>query len=195
MAGVGWIELGIILFVLGLGLGLGYLALRPLLHRSRRRAEIPEHPDAPVHQRPIWVVVLLTILTLGFYLFIWFGQSWSDLKRGVGNLDRSPSSHLWAMATGFDFFARVRAHFQTINDHCASRNLPAGVGPRAAITMITIVLLIPVLVANGQRSLNRIWEHDFGAASRRTASAGEWVAIIALGLMYAPVVILNSGAA
>ena len=141
------------------------------------------------------MVVLLTILTLGFYLFISFGQSWSELTRGVGGLDRSPSSHLWAMAMGFDFFARVRVHFQTINDHCALRGLPTGVRPQAAITMMTIVLLIPVLVANGQRSLNRIWEHDFGPASRRTASAGEWVAIIALGLLYAAVVVLSSDAA
>jgi len=152
MASVGWIELCITLFVLGLVIGLGYLVLRPLLRRSRRRVEIPGHPDPPVHQRPIWVVVLLTILTLGFYLFIWFGQSRSDLSRGVGALDRSPSSHLWAMAMGFDFFARVRAHFQTINDHCALRGLATGVGPGTALAMMTSVILIPGLVANGQRA-------------------------------------------
>ena len=60
--------------------------------------------------------------------------------------------------------------------------------------MIASFVLIPILVANGQRSLNRIWEHDFGSASKRESSPGEWAAIIALSLMYAPVVILYSGA-
>jgi hypothetical protein len=141
------------------------------------------------------VVVLLTILTLGFYLFIWFGQSWSELTRSAGNLGMTSSSHQWAMAMGFDFFTRVRAHFRTINEQCARRDLPPGVGPTAAIAMIASFALIPVVVANGQRSLNRIWEHDFGPASKRQPSLGEWAAIIALGLMYASVVIIFFGAA
>jgi hypothetical protein len=73
--------------------------------------------------------------------------------------------------------------------------LPTGVEPGIAITMMASYILIPVVVANGLRSLNRIWEHDFGPASRRKPSAGEWVAIIALGLLYAPVVVLTAGAA
>ncbi len=188
MAGIGRIELSLALLVLGLVIGLGYFALRPLLRRSQRLGQ----EAAPVQQRPIWVVVLLTILTLGFYLYIWFRQSWSDLERGGGDLDTSPSSHLWAMAMGFDFFSRVRAHFRTINEQCMLRGLPTGVEPGTAIAMIASFVLIPVLVANGQRSINRIWEHDYGPASRRRASAGECVAIIALGLMYAPFVILYS---
>lgn len=191
MAEVVRIKLGVALFVLGLGLGLGYLALRPLVRRSPRAATVLGQGDVPVHQRPVWVVVVLTVLTLGFYLFIWFGQSWSDLKRGGGQLDMSPSSHPWAMAMGFDFFSRFRAHFRTINEQCTRRGVPPGVEPRAALAMMASFILVPVLVANGQRSLNRIWEHDFGAASRRTASAGEWVAIIALTLMYAPLAVVS----
>jgi hypothetical protein len=110
------ITLGFARFGLGLVIGLGYLALRPLARRIQREANGPGQDDAPVHQRLVWVVGLLTVLTLGFYLFIWFGQSWRDLKRGVGHLDMSPSSHVWAMAMGFDFFSRVRAHFRTINE-------------------------------------------------------------------------------
>ena len=185
MAGIGWIELSIALVMVGLGLGLWFLARRPLVPRPARRKRTPAQTEGPVQQRPLWVVGLLAILTLGFYLVIWFRQSWSDLQRGGVPLDMSPSSHVWAMAMGFDFFSRVNAHFRTINAQCARRDVPTGVGPGTALAMMTSVILIPVLVANGQRSLNRLWEHDFGPASRRPASRGEWVAIIVLGLLWA----------
>jgi hypothetical protein len=136
-------------------------------------------------------VVVLTILTLGFYLFIWFGQSWSDLQRGGVPLDMSPSSHLWTMAMGpINGFRRITTHFRTINAQCALRTVPTGVGPRTALAMIISFILIPVLAVNGQRSLNRLWEHDFGPASRRPASRREWVAIIVLGLLWAIVWVL-----
>lgn len=189
MENVSRIELAIVLFALGLVISLGYLALRPLIRRLQRGMPAA-HAGTPVKQRPIWVVLVLSIFTLGMYLFVWFGQSWSELTRVAGKLDKSPSSHLWAM-TGFGYFSRVRAHFRTINEQCALRGLPTGVGPGAALAMITSVVLIPLLVANGQRSLNRLWEHDFGSASRRGASEGEWIAIIALVLMFAPVVIFS----
>ena len=99
----------------------------------------------------------------------------------------SPSSHVWAMAMGFDFFSRVNKHFRTINAQCAPRGVPTGVGPGTELAMMSSVILIPVLVANGQRSLNRLWEHDFGPASRHPASRGEWVAIMILGLLWATV--------
>jgi hypothetical protein len=35
------------------------------------------------------------------------------------------------MAIGFDFFARVRAHFRAINEQLALRDLPVGVQPGA----------------------------------------------------------------
>lgn len=190
MAGIGWIELSIVLVMVGLGLGLWYLARRPLVHRPARPKRKGAQADGPVQQRPLWVVVLLAILTLGFYLVIWFRQSWSDLQRGGVPLDRSPSSHVWAMAMGFDFFSRVNAHFRTINAQCARRDVATGVGPGTALAMMTIVILIPVLVANGQCSLNRLWEHDFGSASERPASRREWVAIIVLGLLWTSVWVL-----
>jgi hypothetical protein len=56
--------------------------------------------------------------------------------------------------------------------------------------MIASFVLIPVLVANGQRSLNQIWKHDFGPASKVHVATGEWVAILALGLMFAAVAVL-----
>ena len=185
MASSDWIVQSTVLVIVGLGAGLGYLARRPLVHRPARRKRTPAQVDGPVQQRPLWVVVLLAILTLGFYLVIWFRQSWSDLQRGGVPLDMSPSSHVWTMAMGFDFFSRVTAHFRTINAQCALRNVPTGVGPGTALAMMTSFILIPVLVANGQRSLNRMWEHDFGSASRRPASRRAWVAIIVLGLLWA----------
>jgi hypothetical protein len=59
--------------------------------------------------------------------------------------------------------------------------------------MIASFVLIPVLVANGQRSLNRIWEHDFGTVSRVDVSNGEWVTIVSLGLIFASFVVIMTG--
>jgi hypothetical protein len=160
---------------------------------TRRARPSPAPTATPVRQRPIWLVAALTVLTLGMYLHVWFGQSWSELTRATGKLDMSASSHQWALAMGFDFFARVRAHFRAINDQLALRGLPGGVAPGTAIAMIASFVLIPVLVANGQRSLNRIWEHDFGAASAAQIATWEKIAMISLGLMVAAVLVLMTG--
>jgi hypothetical protein len=186
MPGVGRLEFGLILFVLGLAIGLSCLVWS-LIRRGRAS---PTPPGTPVSQRPIWLVVVLTVLTLGMYLHVWFGRSWSELARVAGPLDLSTGSHQWAMAMGFDFFSRVRAHFHAINEQLAWRGLPLGAAPGTAIAMIASFVLIPVLVANGQRSLNQIWKHDFGPASKVHVATGEWVAILALGLMFAAVAVL-----
>jgi hypothetical protein len=94
MSDVGRLQLGFVFLVLGLAIGLGYLALRPVLRRWRGGSISPVPPGSPVYQRPIWLVVVLTMLSLGIYLHVWFGRSWSELTRVAGKPDMSTGSHL-----------------------------------------------------------------------------------------------------
>jgi hypothetical protein len=139
------------------------------------------------------VVVVLSLLTLGFYWPIWFGQTWSELKRVVRDPGMSPVGHTLSLAVPIYSLFRIGAHYRTINEQSTHRGLPRSIGPGGAASGIALAnllsaigigqLLIAVIIASGQRALNRLWESEFGPASRRGASAGEWVTISALVIL------------
>jgi hypothetical protein len=101
---------------------------------------------------------------------------------------------------------RIHAHFRTINEQSVlralPRRMPAGIavagifvvallwrGARQisdGATWITVVgaadLLLAAIMATGQSALNRVWEHDFRAASERKPARGELTALIILSI-------------
>lgn len=147
----------------------------------------------PIRQRPIWVVVLLTIFSLGFYLPVWYGQSWSELKRIVRDPGMSPFWHALTLYVPIYSWFRMHSHFSLINEQSALRSLPVGVGAAAAVsgiiagsalsTVFIGVFLTAAVMVSGQRALNRIWEREFGSASQRRACLGEWVAVLVLPIL------------
>ena len=44
-------------------------------------------------RRPLWLVGVLTVLSLGAYLPIWYGLSWAELKRETGDARMFPLAH------------------------------------------------------------------------------------------------------
>src|SRR5205823_5940317 len=43
--------------------------------------------------RPVWLVATLTILTFGLYLPIWFGLTWSEMRRETEDTRMFPLGH------------------------------------------------------------------------------------------------------
>jgi hypothetical protein len=167
-----------------------------------------------IRQRPGWGVILLTLFSFGLYFVVWFGQTWSELKRIVRDPGMSPFWHALTQFVPIYNLFRVHAHFRVINAQSASRALPRATAPGLAVAGIWLALLvgrasgripdtygaswlvvsgaadllIGAILASGQRALNRVWERDFGAASERNPAAGEWIALILLGIGFALIV-------
>jgi hypothetical protein len=159
-------------------------------HAIAPRQLMPAYAAWPTRQRPAWVVALLTIVSLGFYWPIWFGQSWSELKRVVRDPGMSPGWHAFSLAVPFYSWNRVLVHFRTINEECDKRGVRRGVSPSAALLgmLISIIpgvglLTFPLIMGSGQRALNRVWQRDYGLASRAKPCAGEWIALLALAVL------------
>jgi hypothetical protein len=113
----------------------------------------------------------------------------------------SPFWHALSLYVPIYGLFRLYAHFRTINDQLSLRDLPLGIGAGIAVVSIVFgnlltavavgVIVVAFTIANGQRSLNRLWENDFGPSTKRVASAGEWVAVIALGVFIGGAVVIG----
>ena len=154
------------------------------------------------------MVILLTLFSFGIYLPIWFGQTWSELKRIVRDPGMSPIWHSLYLFVPLYNLDRIHAHFRTINAQSAPRAMPRKMAPWIAVTVALVAifvqrtsgsaydsvtalviiavaaLLLGAVFAIGQSELNSLWERDFGAASERKPSTGEWIALIVLGALF-----------
>lgn len=103
----------------------------------------PEHvryPTVPAtvvasadRQRPTWVIWALMLLSLGSYLLVWFGQSWSELKKVARDPGMSPFWHALTLAVPLYNLFRIHAHFRTIREQRAVVGLPPSLAPGLAV--------------------------------------------------------------
>lgn len=142
----------------------------------------------PIRQRPTWVVVWLTIFSLGLYWPVWFGQTWAELKRYVRDPGMRPMGHALSMYVPIYSWFRLHAHWTLINEQADASLVPTATRPSSAVMGAVLANFVffplPILIANGQRALNRIWSAAYGSASEKRASAGEWVMALALPLLW-----------
>jgi hypothetical protein len=167
-------------------------------------------PVWPIRQRPIWLVFLLVMLSLGHYWIVWFGQTWSELKRVIRDPGMRPLWHALSLAVPFYGLFRIHAHFRAINEQSPLRMVAGAITPGLAVAGLIIAgffdtatrripdsvgilwlgvdsvgaALVALVAMSGQRALNRIWEPDFGVTSRQTACGGQWVALLVLGVVF-----------
>lgn len=156
----------------------------------------------PLRQRPVWLVVLLTVVTSGAYLLVWFGVSWAEMKRVVRNPGMSPVGHALSLMIPILGLFRVYAHFQMITRLCTNAAVAAGINPvtavaaMAAVTVLGIaglsgsaiwvlrwvaIAITAAVIALGQRALNRIWSRAFAMTTDHTVSRAEWVVLVLWG--------------
>ncbi len=119
---------------------------------------------------PRWLgmVVILSTVTLGLYFIVWFGLTWSEMKRELKDDSMSPVWHALSLLVPIYGWCQVHKHFQTIND------LDPGTGtvrPGLVVALLVaawVVHLVTDLPAQllvmagaavyGQAALNSVWE-------------------------------------
>src|SRR2546430_17538248 len=68
----------------------------------------------PPRRRPLWLVAALSVLSTGIYVPLWFGLSWTELRRETANERMQPAWHaLSIFVPGYGSW-QVYQHFPTI---------------------------------------------------------------------------------
>ena len=100
-------------------------------YRTDLRSSPPsmDYPDPAIRQRPVWLVVLLSIVTLGFYPIVWLGINWSAMKGEVGDPGMSPWGHALAQFVPIYNWFRFHAHFALIQELLWRANAGRNISP------------------------------------------------------------------
>ena len=157
-------------------------------------------------------MALLSVLSLGAYVPIWFGLTWSELRRETGDERMMPLAHaLSTLVPGVNAMQAWR-HFRAIDSLSAGASIARRVDPTSAAIGIVIWWLTfthysadplflfmdaielvagTAVVAYGQRALNAVWAAR-GAEERVTetdlvalAVAGTYALFTVVGLLSA----------
>lgn len=168
------------------------------------------YPIEAIRQRPSWMAAALVFVTFGLYWPIWFGQTWSEMKRVVRDPGMSPFWHALTPLVPIYGLFRTHAHFRVVAALLGPNGAPIAVPPRLAVVLALVSGVLGViafrpgvsagefvllmlgasaalarLAGRGQAALNALWRQEFGAASRPGALWGEWLALVVCGLVFA----------
>lgn len=92
----------------------------------------------PPRRRPLWLVALLTVLSLGIYLPLWLGFTWAELRRETRDQRMQPLGHaLSVFVPGYGYW-QVYRHFALIASGLERLGVKNKVDPFSA--MIGVVL-------------------------------------------------------
>lgn len=161
-------------------------------------------------RRPIWLVILLTIVTFGLYTIVWFGVSWAEIKRERKDPQMHPFWHSLTLLVPVYSLFRMHAHFRVLNEIGSGRGLRPVFAPSTAVICWAIsngidavsfragdslpglldlslgalsTLLSVVVIVGGQRSLNNYWQ-SYSKGGQiigiRNVHWGEWI-VLAIG--------------
>jgi hypothetical protein len=159
-------------------------------------------------QRPAWVVVILTVLTLGIYWFVWFGITWAEMKRALRNDRMHPFAHALSLIVPIYNIFQIYAHYRTLDNLALQSGSSTRVNPwlvlgalfgSAILTNVAsladpsvgaVVSLAGVAVAlwvpgYGQAALNAIWRARAGREVPARLSGGEIATLIVSILLWA----------
>lgn len=133
------------------------------------------------NQRSASFVAFLSLTTLGIYPIMWMGQTWSELKRELGDDSMRPFWHALSVLVPIYGLFRIHAHFRTINialSRTDSRtevnpgtvikavivsavagNFASGIAPEFGVIALIVQLIVTaVAVSHGQSGMNAYWE-------------------------------------
>jgi hypothetical protein len=154
--------------------------------------------DIPPRRRPLWLVGLLTVLSLGIYLPLWFGFTWAELRRETGDERMQPLAHaLSVFIPGYGAW-QVYRHFALIGSGLERIGAKTRVDPLSAaigvvvwsltflhysaepifmvLNMVEIVAATGVVVY-GQRALNAYWLARPGPPVEQRVVSTDWFAV------------------
>lgn len=171
-------------------------------------SDTPVPPDGVEwrRQRPLWLVVALTMLTGGFYPIVWLGATWSEMKKELDDPGMHPWGHALTQLVPIYGLFRLHDHFGTIESLLLRARAFSPVYPGGAVlgaigsavlqrvsngaSGVAEVLwfalaagVMAAVVANGQAGLNTYWR----AAPDRLVPVrihwAEWMTLVIGGLI------------
>jgi hypothetical protein len=156
-------------------------------------------------RRPLWLVVVLSVLSLGAYIPIWFGLTWAELKRETGDERMMPLAHaLSIFVPGYGVWQAHR-HFALLDTLLRKVDPGRGVDPFTAAIGTGIWWLTfthystdPVFIAldaieltagtgvvvYGQRALNAYWRSRPGPLVEERVTEVDWL-VLGLAISFA----------
>lgn len=84
-------------------------------------------------RRPVWLVGALTFVYLGIYPVVWFGATWSEIKRERNDPDMHPWWHALSILVPIYGLFQAHAHFDKINEVLTYEGLPPKLHPGPAV--------------------------------------------------------------
>jgi hypothetical protein len=156
-------------------------------------------------QRPLWLVIALSVATFGFYVFWWFGASWAEMKRELDDSKMHPFWHAVSLIVPLYCWGRIAAHFQTLNRLRQNRQISPAMAPFLAVVLgviyyvassasarlplssdlagisgIAAMFAVATLIAGGQSSLNGYFQSfkREGCVFPARIRVGEWLTLV-----------------
>jgi hypothetical protein len=153
----------------------------------------------------LWLVALLTVLSLGIYLPLWLGFTWAELRRETGDKRMQPLWHaLSVFIPGYGYW-QVYRHFLLIGSGLERLGVKNKVDPFSAtigVVLWSVTFLHysgdPIFVAldmielaaatgvvvYGQRALNEYWRSRPGIDVEERVLSTDWMAVALAGAYF-----------
>jgi hypothetical protein len=154
--------------------------------------------DIPPRRRPLWLVAVLTVLSLGIYLPLWLGLTWAELRRETGDKKMVPLGHaLSVFVPGYGYW-QVYRHFALITSLLERVAASTRVDPLSATIGVVVwsltflhysvepifvafdmieLLAAAAVVLYGQRALNVFWRTRPGPSIEERVLSTDWLAV------------------
>lgn len=156
-------------------------------------------------RRPLWLVIVLSVLSLGAYIPVWFGLTWAELRRETADETMSPLAHALSIFVPIYGVWQAHRHFTALDALVRKADAARGVDPFTAaiatgiwwltfthystdpifVTLDAIELLAGTgVVVYGQRALNAYWRARPGPPVEERVTELDWL-ILALTISFA----------
>lgn len=160
-------------------------------------------------RRPVWLAAALSLLSGGLYFVWWFGATWAELKRELGDATMRPVWHALASMVPVYATFRTYAHFRSIDTAMARAGLASrsGAGTAAAldaaawltgvsslfltgmsqfVAYAATAALYGLLTYRGQSALDAYWMALPGRQIPKRTHGFEWLALALSALSFIP---------
>ena len=147
---------------------------------------------SPIPQRPVWLVVALSMATFGLYLPVWLGLTWAQMRRELPEAKMDPVAHVLVAFIPIYGWTRLQAHQSVVNTLRRRAGLEGGLAPGLFMLVwlgLAVIGLSFVIAGQSQAALNAYWRAVGGDGARPRVRPAEW-ATLALATPVAAVVLL-----